>query len=137
MSKYCPLVNRNVVYLDCMECDDKVCVAAERNNMRKVVLNFEELFPPDGGRPLRNTVVLETDLTYHEITTLLSKVTGTKVKADRGEWDNDKPGAVSGFSVHENWNDMSWDEKIDMLVEFFIKEPTKRINAEIFSAFVN
>ena len=25
MSKYCPLLERNVVYLDCLECEDKIC----------------------------------------------------------------------------------------------------------------
>lgn len=25
MSKYCPILNRKVVYLDCLECDEKIC----------------------------------------------------------------------------------------------------------------
>ena len=25
MAKYCPILNRKVVYLDCLECDDKQC----------------------------------------------------------------------------------------------------------------
>lgn len=25
MSQYCPLLKRNVVYLECLECDNKVC----------------------------------------------------------------------------------------------------------------
>ena len=25
MSKFCPLVNEKVVYLDCLECDNKIC----------------------------------------------------------------------------------------------------------------
>jgi hypothetical protein len=25
MSKYCPLLERNVVYLDCLECDERIC----------------------------------------------------------------------------------------------------------------
>lgn len=25
MSKYCPLLNRRVVYLECNECEDKAC----------------------------------------------------------------------------------------------------------------
>ena len=25
MSRYCPIVDRKVVYLDCLECDDRVC----------------------------------------------------------------------------------------------------------------
>lgn len=26
MSKYCPVLQRKVVYLDCMECEDKPCI---------------------------------------------------------------------------------------------------------------
>lgn len=25
MAKFCPILNRKVVYLDCLECDDKQC----------------------------------------------------------------------------------------------------------------
>lgn len=25
MARFCPLVNRRVVYLDCLECENKVC----------------------------------------------------------------------------------------------------------------
>jgi hypothetical protein len=25
MSKYCPILERNVVYLDCLDCDEKLC----------------------------------------------------------------------------------------------------------------
>lgn len=25
MSQYCPLLKRNVVYLECLECDTKIC----------------------------------------------------------------------------------------------------------------
>lgn len=25
MSKYCPLLNRKVVYLECTDCDEKIC----------------------------------------------------------------------------------------------------------------
>jgi hypothetical protein len=25
MSKYCPILNRKVVYLVCLECDEKIC----------------------------------------------------------------------------------------------------------------
>lgn len=28
MSKYCPLLGRKVVYLECQECEDKVCEQA-------------------------------------------------------------------------------------------------------------
>lgn len=29
MSKYCPIFKRNVVYLECLECDDKLCEKEE------------------------------------------------------------------------------------------------------------
>lgn len=25
MSKYCPILKRKVIYLDCLECEDKLC----------------------------------------------------------------------------------------------------------------
>ena len=32
MAKYCPLLNHNVTYLDCLDCDEKVCVKETRNS---------------------------------------------------------------------------------------------------------
>lgn len=31
MSRYCPLVGRKVVYLDCLECESKECQTETRN----------------------------------------------------------------------------------------------------------
>lgn len=39
MSQYCPLLKRNVVYLECLECEDKVCKEIpediNQNNMQE------------------------------------------------------------------------------------------------------
>ena len=29
MSKYCPILQRTVLYLDCIECEDKICKEKE------------------------------------------------------------------------------------------------------------
>ena len=35
MSKFCPILNRKVVYLDCLECDDKQCENQKTKNTHK------------------------------------------------------------------------------------------------------
>ncbi len=32
MSKFCPIQNRKVVYIDCLECEDKIC---KHNTLRE------------------------------------------------------------------------------------------------------
>lgn len=32
MSKYCPILKRKVIYLDCLECEDKQCEKKQENN---------------------------------------------------------------------------------------------------------
>ena len=32
MSKYCPILNAKVVYLESLECDDKVCLSTKSEN---------------------------------------------------------------------------------------------------------
>ena len=32
MSKYCPILNVKVVYLECLECDDKACMHVKSEN---------------------------------------------------------------------------------------------------------
>lgn len=41
MSRYCPLLNRKVVYLECNECEDKVC--------NKRTENVSERVPEEGS----------------------------------------------------------------------------------------
>ena len=35
MAIYCPLVNRKVIYLDCLECEDKVCKKRDTKIIQK------------------------------------------------------------------------------------------------------
>lgn len=39
MAKYCPILKRNVVYLDCLECEDKLC---EKENNETKEIKTEE-----------------------------------------------------------------------------------------------
>ena len=32
MSKYCPILKRKIIYLDCLECEDKQCEKKQENN---------------------------------------------------------------------------------------------------------
>ncbi len=41
MAKYCPDVKRKVTYLECLECDDKVCLKSKKTN------NADNLLPKD------------------------------------------------------------------------------------------
>lgn len=34
MSRYCPILERNVVYLDCLDCDEKLCEKEENINKK-------------------------------------------------------------------------------------------------------
>lgn len=38
MSKYCPIIKRKVVYLDCLECEDRQC---DRKKQEKETSNEE------------------------------------------------------------------------------------------------
>ena len=35
MARYCPLTNTRVVYLDCLECENKVCEKRESSEDKK------------------------------------------------------------------------------------------------------
>lgn len=35
MAKYCPILDRKVVYLDCLECDDKQCENSKQKQENK------------------------------------------------------------------------------------------------------
>ena len=39
MSKYCPITNSNVVYLECLDCDEKLC---EKNINKTEQLDIKE-----------------------------------------------------------------------------------------------
>ncbi len=40
MAKICPVINEPVLYLECLECDDKVCKKMKNeNNIEKTVLH--------------------------------------------------------------------------------------------------
>lgn len=53
MSKYCPVVKRKVVYLDCLECDDKQCLKptanTESTNTKNTSLLSQEKESPENG----------------------------------------------------------------------------------------
>lgn len=37
MAKFCPITNKNVIYMTCLECDDKIC------KKEKIIITEEEL----------------------------------------------------------------------------------------------
>lgn len=47
MSKYCPVTNTKVLYLDCLECEDKICESKRKERMKnmKVFVCQEENCP--------------------------------------------------------------------------------------------
>ena len=34
MAKFCPILNHSVVYLTCLECEDKLCEQTDKNNKK-------------------------------------------------------------------------------------------------------
>lgn len=40
MSKYCPILKRKVVYLECLECEDKICKKDKQKNVVTVPVNI-------------------------------------------------------------------------------------------------
>lgn len=38
MSQYCPIVKRNVLYLECLECEDKVCRNPNNNEEKQNII---------------------------------------------------------------------------------------------------
>ena len=55
MSKYCPIVGHTVVYLDCLECEERVC---EKRNISAVTI------PPKNEKPVE--VNLKPNKEQHE-----------------------------------------------------------------------
>jgi len=47
MSKYCPAYGRVVLYLDCLECDDKIC-RKERPMYNKIVIGIDQSYADTG-----------------------------------------------------------------------------------------
>ena len=54
MSRYCPIYKRNVVYLDCLECDTKEC--REISNLPNKNNNDKPL--SENAQPTNNTTEL-------------------------------------------------------------------------------
>lgn len=40
MSKFCPTLKRKVIYLDCLECEEKLCEESQKQNESKNI--FQE-----------------------------------------------------------------------------------------------
>lgn len=47
MSKYCPAYGRVVLYLDCLECDDKIC-RKEKKMHNKIVIGIDQSYADTG-----------------------------------------------------------------------------------------
>ncbi len=37
MSKFCPILNRNIIYAECFDCDDKVCRREKKMEIEPIV----------------------------------------------------------------------------------------------------
>lgn len=56
MAKFCPINNCKVLYLDCLECDEKLCVKGPKPKYKKLVIGIDQSY--------KNTGISISALTY-------------------------------------------------------------------------
>ena len=77
---------------------------------RVMNLHFvERNVPTKNETPLEKNFAVETDLTNDEAQSLIVAIANVKEHADWGE-------SLSDFDIPDNWNDLGWDEKLELAV---------------------